>query len=252
MSFYDPFAAVPRPTLGFYANADTTEPTVGAKMDAKGNLTQFDTQFVTNNNGGNSSNTLTNINSKLTDLGTDSKTGISWGRWAGGTFDATERATGKVTLVTNTGSLHWIAEPVATSAVTLPISGSYTYANAGGTAPTDNLGGVGNLNSATLVADFTANTVNLGVNTTVAGATLNATASNVPIIQKTVFYASSQEPATSTSYLMVTCTTGCAAGTATGGTVIGKFTGAGAIGAAMTYGLQNGSSTISGVAAFHR
>jgi hypothetical protein len=72
----------------------------------------------------------------------------------------------------------------------------------------------------------------------------------VPIIQNTAFYASSQEPATSTSHLTVGCT-GSPCG-ATGGIVIGKFTGAGATGAALSYGMQNGATTISGVTAFHR
>jgi|SRR5665647_2885403 len=57
---------------------------------------------------------------------------------------------------------------------------------------------------------------------------MNATGNNVPIIQQTVFYASSLEPATSTSHLAVTCTAGTC-GAAQGGIVIGKFTGAGAI-----------------------
>jgi hypothetical protein len=109
---------------------------------------------------------------------------------------------------------------------------------------------VGTLNSATLAANFTAGTVNLGVNTTVAGATLNATGTNVPIIQQTAFYASSQEPAAGTSYLTVACSGTC--GAISGGTVVGKFTGAGAVGATMSYGMQNGSSVVSGVAAFHR
>jgi hypothetical protein len=165
--------------------------------------------------------------------------------------NSTDRQTGVVTPVTLTGSMHWIAEPVATAATTLPTTGTYTYTHVGGTAPTDNLGNVGTLNSATLTANFTAQTVNLGVNATVAGSTLNAVGTNVPIIQKTVFYASSLEPATSTSHLAVTCT-GAACGTTLGGTVVGKFSGVGAVGAAMSYGLQNGNSTISGVAAFHR
>ena len=254
IAFYEPFAPIQQPLLGFYANADSpATPNVGAKMDANGNLIQFDNQFVSNNNGGGSSMTFANNTATpalLKDHGTDTATGISWGRWEGGTFNAINRQTGVTTLVTSTGSLHWITEPVATSATTLPISGSYTYSYAGGTKPTDNLGSIGNLNSATLAANFTAQTVNLGVNATVAGATLNATGTNVPIIQNTVFYASSQEPATSTSYLTVSCSGAC--GATSGGTVLGKFTGAGAIGAAMSYGLQNGSSTISGVAAFHR
>jgi hypothetical protein len=97
----------------------------------------------------------------------------------------------------------------------------------------------------------------VGVNATVNSATLNATATNAPIIQNTVFYASSIEPTSSSSYLTVSCTgTNCStvngAPNTTGGTVIGKFTGAGAVGIAMAYGLQNGTSVINGVAALHR
>ncbi len=237
---------MPQPILGFYANNSAR-----VTQDGTGNLTQFDTQFISNNSGG-SSMTFASNTSTLTDHGTDPVSGISWGRWAGGTINATDRQTGVLTPVTLTGSLHWIAEPVATAATTLPTTGTYTYTHVGGTFPTDNLGNVGTSPAtATLSANFTAQTVNLGVSaSTVAGTTLSATGANVPIIQKTVFYASSQEPAASTSHLAVTCTGTC--GATLGGTVIGKFTGAAAIGAAMTYGLQNGSSTISGVAAFHR
>ncbi|MFA5371064.1 MAG: FecR family protein [Sideroxydans sp.] len=248
-SFYDPFAAVSQPVLGFYANNETrvTQDVAGLA----GNLTQFDMQVVSNNSSGNSMVFAKNT-STLTDQGSDAVSGISWGRWSGGTFNATDRVTGVVVPVAQAagGSLHWIAESAATSPTTLPLAGTYTYVNAGGTAPTDNLGNAGTLNSATLTANFTASTVNLGVNATVAGATMNAVGIDVPIIQKTVFYASSQEPAASTSYLNVSCSGSC--GATLGGTVLGKFTGTGATGAAMTYGLQNGASTISGVAAFHQ
>jgi len=240
LSTYDPSALVP--TLGFYFNNPSR-----VIQDAAGNLTQFDSNSV-NSSGGNV--TISNTGSTLTDQGTDPVSGISWGRWSGGTLNVTNRATGAVTSTALAGSLHWIAEPVSTSAVTLPITGTYSYTYAGGTKPTDNLGNVGTLNSASVTANFTAQTVNLGVNATVAGATLNATGTNAPIIQRTVFYASSIEPTTSSSYLTVTCTGTCS-GTP-GGTVIGKFTGTGAIGVAMSYGLQNGSSVVSGVAAFHR
>jgi len=244
MSLADPFSPVPLPVLGFYANAPSRMIT-----DTSGNPTQFDMQTI---NGGGSS-TVTNVSATTanSDSGTDPVSGISWGRWAGGTFNVTDRASGAVTPVTQTGSLHWITEPAANTAVTLPTSGTYTYTNAGGTLPTDSSGNVGTAPAtASLTANFTAQTVNLGVSATVAGTTLNATGTSVPIIQNTVFYASSQEPAASTSYLTVGCTgTPCGA---TGGVVIGKFTGAGAIGAAMSYGLQNGATTISGVTAFHR
>ena len=246
MSYYDPFAVVPQPLFGFYANNDAR-----VTQDVSGNLTQFDMQIMSTN-GGNGSMTFASNTSTLADYGTDVATGISWGRWAGGTFNATDRVTGSVTPVTNAGSLHWIAESAATAATTLPLVGTYTYINPVGTTPTDNMGGTGTLNSATLTADFTAHTVNMGVNVTVAGATLDAVAANAPIIQRTAFYASSQEPAASTSHLAVTCTGGTACSTTLGGSVFGKFTGANAIGAVMTYGLQNGNSAVSGVAAFHQ
>lgn len=249
ISLADPFMPIPQPTLGFYANSTTR-----ALQDVSGNLTAFDTQIVSNNGGG-SSSAVANINATLTDYGTDAISGISWGRWAGGSFSVTDRQTGTATTVDqtiNNTSLHWIAETATTSATTLPSTGTYTYTQAGGTLPTDSLGNVGAAPAtATLTADFSALTVNLGVSATVAGTTLSATGANVPIIQKTVFYASSQEPVGSTSHLSVSCTGACAAATGAG-VVIGKFSGAGATGAAMTYGLQNGTTTISGVAAMHQ
>ncbi|MEI7842726.1 MAG: FecR domain-containing protein [Gallionellaceae bacterium] len=249
ISYFDELGVIP--VLGFYANNAAR-----VTQDASGNLTKFDTQGVSN--GGSASTTIANVNATPLDLGTDPVTGVSWGRWAGGSITDTDRITGTVKTKTQLGSLHWIAESATSSAVTLPISGTYTYIKAGGTSPTDQQGTVGVLNSATLTANFTAQTVNMGVNVSVGGATLNAVAANAPIIQKTVFYASSQEPSASSSYLNVTCTGTCN-GTA-GGTVIGKFTGTGATGAVMTYGLQNGPATvaatnnpvISGVVAFHR
>jgi hypothetical protein len=241
MSTYDPSTLIPN--LGFYFNSPAH-----IAQDATGNLTKFDTNYV--NSGSNGNVTLSNTGSTLTDFGTDPVSGISWGRWSGGTLNVTNRATVAVTPSPLNGSLHWITEPVTTGAVTLPIAGTYTYTLAGGTKPTDNLGNVGTLNSASVTANFTAQTVNLGVNATVAGATVNAAAANAPIIQNTVFYASSTEPSTSSSYLNVSCTGSCSG--ATGGTVIGKFTGAAAVGVAMAYGLQNGASSINGVAALHR
>jgi len=239
-STYDSSALTP--IIAFWANSSSR-----ISLDSSGNITQFDTQPVNGNSNNNV--TISNTGSTLTDHGTDPVTGISWGRWTGGTLNVTNRATGAISSSALTGSLHWITEPTSTTAVTLPISGTYAYTFAGGTHPTDNLGNVGTLNSATVSANFTAQTVNMGVNATVNGATLNATGTNAPIIQRTAFYASTSEPSSSSSYLTVKCTGSC--GT-TGGTVIGKFSGAGATGVAMSYGLQNGTSVVSGVAAFHR
>lgn len=237
--------------LGFYANSPTRMLT-----DGSGNLTRFDIDTVANNDSGNANGamTLNSGTSALSNAGSDALTGISWGRWDAGSMDVTDRPTGVTTPTPLAGSLHWIAGPTETTAVTLPVSGTYAYTHAGGTMPTDNLGNAGTLNSATLSANFTAQTVDVGVNVNVAGANMVGTAANVPIIQNTAFYADSTLPQTSPSHLAVTCTGIC--GTSAQGAVLGGFTGAGATGAMMSYGFENIGTTntqvISGVAAFHR
>ncbi|MHB1100351.1 MAG: beta strand repeat-containing protein, partial [Burkholderiales bacterium] len=113
----------------------------GAAFDATsrvsasgGGLTGFDVNPI---NGGSSASLTLAINTSTpVDTGSDPATGITWGRWQGGTVNVTDRATGTVTPVTLTSSLHWISGPVATSPVTLPTSGTYAYTLAGGTHPT--------------------------------------------------------------------------------------------------------------------
>jgi hypothetical protein len=103
-----------------------------------------------------------------------------------------------------------------------------------------------------LSANFTAQTVDVGVNASVGGSNMSATASNVPIIQRTAFYADSRAP--NAQNLAVTCSGAC--GTSHEGTIVGGFVGADATGAMMTYGLEKiggaNAGVISGVAAFKR
>jgi hypothetical protein len=246
ISATDPTSIISQPVLGIYANNTTR-----ILSDTTGNLTQFDMNQINNNNGSNNaSHTLSSGTSVLTDYGTDSTTGISWGRWAGGSINIANRIDATIKTQPLAGSLHWIAGPVETAAVTLPLSGTFSYVNAGGTAPTDNLGNVGTLNSASLTANFTAQTVDVGVQTTIASSTLTANATAVPIIQRTAFAAGPNMPVN----LSVTCTGAC--GTTQQGAIVGGFTGAGATGAAMMYSLEKvggaNASITSGVVAFHR
>lgn len=231
---------------------------IGAGFDAHsrivaagGNLTGFDVNPI---NGSSNPLTLAIGTSTATDTGSDSATGISWGRWQGGTINVTDRVTGTVTPVTLASSLHWISGPIETSPVTLPTSGTFAYTLAGGTHPTDNAGLLGTLNSATLTADFTNQTVNVGVNVTVNGSNMVASATGVPIVQRAAFSADSSIPAGTPGKLTVTCSGTCGASTA--GQIAGGFTGSGGTGAGIMYALQRIGGTspgsIAGVAAFHR
>ena len=241
----DPSSIIAQPVLGYDANSPTRMLT-----DATGNLTQFDMTQINKNGSNDVPHTLSIGSSVPTEFGTDPVSGISWGRWAGGSMNVTNRVDGTSKPLALAGSLHWIAGPIETAAVTLPISGTFSYVKAGATSPTDNLGNVGVLNSATLTANFTAQTVDLGVNATIAGSTLGASASAVPIIQRTAFAAGPSMPAP----LTVTCSGTC--GTSARGSIVGGFTGAGAVGAAMAYSLEKvgglNASITSGVVAFHR
>lgn len=235
-------------TMGGYNNAGNV------LFDAAGNAIQFHADKPFSNGGAISINKGT---ATLAGLGTDPVSGISWGRWQGGALTSTDlvnNATGTIPNNNNTSS-HWITGPVMTGPVTLPVSGTYNYVLAGGTAPTDSLGGVGTLNSATLSANFTAQTVNIGVNVTTPNVgNLAASAVNVPIEQKNFFGASTANAlngGSNAGLLTVTCPAGCA-GSTLSGDVGGVFTGPGAIGAGMVYGLQKDAVIVNGVAAFHR
>lgn len=179
---------------------------------------------------------------------TDVVTGIQWGRWSPGlTATVTEAGIAPEVITINGGGVHWIATPQLSGPVTLPVSGTYVYTLAGGTNPSDSTGAVGTLNSATLSANFTAQTVDVGVNATVAATTINASATSVPILKGAIF------DAHSSNGLTVACTGTACSGAK--GEITGGFGGAGAIGAVMAYGfLPNPAvaNMITGVAAFHR
>lgn len=217
--------------------------------DAAGNLTRFD--MATNMGSSTQAGTAGSGNSNIfsigtataTDQGKDPVSGISWGRWQGGSLGVTDRVTNTaLASVSNaTSSLHWLTTPVMNGPVTLPASGTYTYTLGGGTRPTDNLGNAGTLNGATLQANFSAMTVNVGVSATVGATNYVATGTNLPIRQTVFGDGNGGGTFTAT-----------ANGVAIQGGLGGAFTGLGATGAGVVYGFQNSATTINGVLAFHR
>jgi len=216
-------------------------------FDGFGNLTQFDSS--TSGPTG-ASVAVADVANTLPEVGSDPTTGISWGRWAGGAIDVTDRATGSPTRFPNPGSLHWIAGPVMTGPVALPTSGTFAYTHVGGTTPTDQAGATGTLNSATLTANFTAMTVDAQVKATVGATTLDGLAQGMAIMPRGHF-------GTETGTMTVNCT-GCTGTPVTAGAMGGAFTGPIGAGAALIYQLTTTSDAagsplaISGAAAFKR
>lgn len=220
-----------------------------------GGLTAFDSGFGNYNASFNNSATLAIGTATASGLGTDPVTGISWGRWDGNSINITDRTTGVETpTALGTGSLHWIATPSMTAPVALPITGTYNYVLAGGTAPTDNLGNVGTLIDASLVANFTVQTVDVGVSVGITNATnpttLVASGTGIPIQQRAMFDAATGS-ISAAGMLTATCSgAGCAAAPApTQARISGAFTGTNGVGVGMMYGFNNGGTVVSGVAA---
>ena len=207
----------------------------------------------------------------LDNVGNDSTSGITWGRY-GGALALTDRTTGNPLAPTSTatygsngatnakGLLHVIYGGAQSGPTVLPITGTANFSLAGGTNPTDNLGNSGVLNSASLNVDFTNKAVTaLTVNATVNGVNWAATnTGNLPIQQSVHFGAEKNLAGTNTS-LQVT-RAGSTVNTA--GQITGAFTGPTGTGAMISYSLYNnpngvisnqtGANSISGVAAFKR
>lgn len=110
---------------------------------------------------------------------------IYGGRWQGGSITVTDNAslTTPVTFTRNLGvtSEHWaimLAPPVG---YVQTLIGSTVYTKVAATSPTDALGNVGVLNTATLSANFTSMVVDAALNLTIAGKTMGVAANSMPI-----------------------------------------------------------------------
>jgi hypothetical protein len=223
--------------------------------DATGNLTgvslSSNSDFTANGNSFDLAGiaSLNQSGSTLTNFGSDSTTGISWGRWQGGTVTAGETGGGQAfTTNLGAGSLHWITGPGA-SPNYLPqvLTGSATYNLIGGTNPTDMNGTVGTLNTATLAVNFSTQTANANLGFTIGGnswgmqsgnmtldgtqfsstncAVTSSTCTGALTITKNGAVTSATPTATSTSYSI--------------GSIQGFLTGSGLNGAALEYSIDD-------------
>ena len=185
--------------------------------------------------------------SQAFDTGVDVTTGLSWGRWSGGSATIGGVETGLAGR-----SQHYIFSAAQSVPTALPLTGTAIYDVIGSTHPTDFQGNVGNLNSATLNANFSTRTVDTSVNLTIAGQTWNASASGVPIYRDMTFAVNTGGaivPGLPTPVaLNITCAPSCTQTRFTG-SIDGFFTGVTGRGAGLMYNLN---SSISGAVALRR
>ncbi len=184
------------------------------------------------------------------DTGFDSATVLRWGRWSGGTANITLSDGTMTGQDLGSQSIHWIASPEWSAPPVMPVTGSASYTLIGSTSPTDNLGNVGVLGSATFDADFTNLRVDSSLALDINGATWTAAGQgNIG--------AAAQLPAHLFSGIYGTVTiNGIAGGT---GVFSGFFSATGPAsdpafpgGVGLTFSLQDqgGTTTVSGAAAF--
>lgn len=173
-------------------------------------------------------------------------TTVYWGRWENGSIDVYDKNGTRLGSLDNTGrSLHWLTTGTLTGPLaTLPLTGTASYTLVGGTRPTDMNGNAGTLGSASLSANFSEMKVSaeVVVNMAVAGATttLSTKATDIALQPNAGF---SSRTGAYNPYHTASCTGSCGANTQA--YISGSFIGAGAAGAALTYGIANGSASTS-------
>ncbi|MEM6639893.1 MAG: FecR family protein [Pseudomonadota bacterium] len=176
----------------------------------------------------------------------DGATGLSWGRWSGGTVEVTDAAGQSQTLDVD-GSIHVIASSDTTPTPNVPLTGTQSFQLIGNTDPTDNRGNVGVLGNASLQANFDRQSVDADVSLSFAQTSevWNARADDIDINAAAATFGGDFDQVT------ITDTAGVSDGA---GDLSGFFTGDDAAtinGAGFTYSLTDGNGTdVAGSAAF--
>lgn len=176
----------------------------------------------------------------------DGATNLSWGRWADG--DANVTVDGNTTSTAIDGSVHYVAAADGSVTPTVPVTGSASFDLVGNTDPTDNRGNVGTLGSASLSADFTAQTVDADVSLSFqeTGEVWSASAQDVDINAADATFAGAFDSVEVTTELGVEQGSGDVSGFFSGNDS-GDITGAG-----LGFSLDQGDVSVDGSAAFQR
>lgn len=220
-----------------YATTDRPDEVAG---DTQGNVTSFTAPYP--NMGSHATYSIGTA--QVVQSGADPATGLVWGRWSGGNAQVTDGGQSATVPLAN-ASLHYIFAGPQSGPVTLPLTGTATYDVIGSTSPTDALGHVGTLNSATLDANFTTRSVDSSVNIAINGQTWTGSANDVPIYRDQYFSAYSGTPipgAVNPAPLTIGCTPACGANAA--GSFDGFFTGRSGEQAGLLYNLGGNQGAV--------
>ena len=235
----DPSGALAVANLPGVGGGNVAGGAAALSRDAAGNVTGFTSGSVAVDSG---SSQIVNVGR---DTGRVGATGLSWGRWEGGVINVTDA--GQTTQVPVDGSVHWVVGQDDAPTPVLPSGGVANFDLVGNTDPTDNAGNIGTLGSATLSADFDAETVDTDVSLSFAqtNQVWDASAQDVPMNAADATFAG--------AFDSVTVDDG--SGTVNGsGELDGFFTGDDAgdlTGAGMSYSLSDDAGTdVAGSAAF--
>ena len=140
------------------------------QLDAGNNLTGFQNVYPQSPGAA----TFDIGQSSNLDNGFDAVTVLRWGRWSGGVSGITLADGSDASIDLAAQSIHWITGPEG-APPTMPVTGTATYTLVGNTNPTDNLGNVGTLGSASFFADFTNFQVDSNLDITINGSNWIAT-----------------------------------------------------------------------------
>lgn len=227
-------------TAGGRNTQTITASTTALRQDANGQVTGFISAI--DRNGRTVAAAVGLTGGTVVDAGLDPETRLRWGRWSGAEMSLRFRDGSGQQIDPDTVQLHLIASPVHEGRIAVPTTGSRDFVLIGNTNPTDASGNIGILGDAALRANFDSQTVqsslNLSINEQVWQASGNGLLGRnlTPLTPANVFagqYGNVQ------------------VGNSAGGN--GEFSGfltpAGR-GAGLSYELNHGGSTVTGVAAF--
>jgi hypothetical protein len=230
--------------LGAGFSAVTPSGTSGAIADSDANLVAFSGATPEG------SSRIEHHGGITADTGRDTDragaTGLRWGRWSGGTVVTTVSDTSQTRSLVR-DSLHWIA-PGGGPQPVLPSTGHAEFELIGNTNPTDDAGRAGTLGSASLAADFTAQTVDASLSLSFAqtGQVWDASARALPIDVPQATFGGAFDSVTVHTKDSIHDAAGSLSGFFTG-SAEGTLAGAG-----MSYGLSDGVANVAGTAAFQR